>query len=414
MAKKPAHIKGVKVTSARPRQRATAQRGALAQGVTSTVSTQRTREAMHEAIIFAAKEAVIAVDEAQKIVLFNPAAEEIFGYRASDVMGSNLDQLIPAAARSAHRGHVEQFGQRKDSMRAMGHDRVVMGLRANGQAFPVDATISLIDIDGMRRYVAVVRDVTERLRMAGELKTSLANLQRAELELRESRDSLRELSAALQSIREEEKTRIARELHDELGQALTALKMDAAAIATDLLPGQADLIRRANGMKALIDSTVASVRRISADLRPVMLDSLGLMPTIEWLAREFEVRSGVRVALKLPDDDLGVSGDVATAVFRIVQEALTNVARHARAKQAAIEVLSLADHIHVRVTDDGVGIAGGRGPNDARKVRSLGVLGMRERAYVLGGKFAVRAGSKGGTVVEAVIPAGAAVHRSAT
>ena len=323
---------------------------------------RRTREAMHEAIILAAKDAVIAVDDAQRIVLFNTAAEHIFGYSAAEMIGERLDRLIPVHARLEHRAHVQGFGERKDTMRAMGHDRVVQGLRANGQSFPVDATISLITFDGMRRYVAVVRDVT-----------------------------------------------IARELHHELGQALTALKMDASAIASDLAPREAELIRRANGMKALIDSTVASVRRISADLRPVMLDSLGLTPTLEWLVSEFERRSGVRVALTAPEDDMGASGDVATAAFRIVQEALTNVARHARAKSAVVSVARDGGDIRVCVEDDGVGILPkGKGKG---AVRSFGLLGMRERAYVLGGRFSVRAGKRSGTVVEAIIPVQAAVAR---
>jgi signal transduction histidine kinase len=143
-----------------------------------------------------------------------------------------------------------------------------------------------------------------------------------------------------------------------------------------------------------------------------MLDSLGLTPTLEWLVREFEERSGVRVALTAPEDDMGASGDVATAVFRIVQEALTNVARHARAKNAAVSVARDDGDIRVCVSDDGKGIrpAGkGRGA-----VRSFGLLGMRERAYVLGGRFSVRAGERSGTVVEAVIPAQAAVARRQT
>jgi signal transduction histidine kinase len=279
----------------------------------------------------------------------------------------------------------------------MGHDRVVRGLRADGSEFPLDATISTINYHGQRRYVAVVRDVTERVRMANELKAS--------------HDSLRELSAALQSIREEEKTRIARELHDELGQALTALKMDASAIAGELAPHQGELIRRANGMKALIDSTVAAVRRISADLRPVMLDSLGLAPTLEWLSRDFEAHSGIKVMLDVPDEDMGAGNDAATAVFRIAQEALTNVARHARARTVRIALAREADALRLTVTDDGVGMADAR-QGDVRKARSFGLLGMRERATVLGGQFSVKKGPRGGTVVEAVVPADAGAGRS--
>jgi PAS domain S-box-containing protein len=359
------------------------------------------RFALDEQIIRSAKDAVIAIDEQQNIVLFNPAAELIFRCPVEEVIGKPLERFIPQRARAVHHQHLADYGKRQDAVRAMGSDRVVTGLRADGTEFPLDATISQIELKGERRYVVVLRDVTERVRMQRELRLSLESQKRAEADLRESRDSLRELSAALQSIREEEKTRIARELHDELGQMLTALKMEAAAIASDLSPQQTDLVKRAQGMKQLIDQTVASVRRISADMRPVMLDSLGLAPTLEWLTNDVASRAGLAIDLVMPEGDLGASGDAATAIFRIVQEALTNVVRHAQATTVTVEIARAGGDVRVRVSDDGRGMSDA----DQRKARSFGLLGMRERAYVLGGGFNLRSERGQGTTVEATIPA---------
>jgi PAS domain S-box-containing protein len=361
----------------------------------------RERFALDEQIIRSAKDAVIAVDERQNIVLFNPAAELIFRCPVEEVIGKPLERFIPQRARAVHHQHLADYGKRQDGVRAMASDRVVTGLRADGTEFPLDATISQIDVKGERRYVVVLRDVTERVRMQRELRLSLESQKRAEADLRESRDSLRELSAALQSIREEEKTRIARELHDELGQMLTALKMEAATIASDLAPEQGDLLRRAQGMKQLIDQTVASVRRISADMRPVMLDNLGLAPTLEWLTNDIASRAGLVIDLVMPEGDLGASGDAATAIFRIVQEALTNVVRHAQATTVTVEIARAGGDVRVRVSDDGRGMSDA----DQRKARSFGLLGMRERAYVLGGGFNLRSERGKGTTVEATIPA---------
>lgn len=143
------------------------------------------------------------------------------------------------------------------------------------------------------------------------------------------------------------------------------------------------------------------MRRIAADLRPVMLDNLGLAPTLEWLANNFSERTGIHADLDIPDENTGVSGDVATAVFRIVQEALTNVARHSGADWAGIEVRRRDGNVVVRIDDNGKGMSDAH----SRKPRSFGLLGMRERAYVLGGDLTVSSPLGHGTRIEAVIPA---------
>ncbi len=357
-------------------------------------------EQLYGRLVAAAKDAIISIDEQQNIVLFNPAAETVFRCTASDVIGKPLDRFVPAALREAHRRHIENYGAHGDATHAMGGARLLSGVRADGEVFPIEASICRVDSPTGKLFTVILRDITVREQLARELQASLQQQKQAEAALRESRDSLRELSSALQAIREAEKTRIARELHDELGQMLTALKLNASAIADDLQPNQSELARRTQDMKLLIDTTVRSVRRIAADLRPVMLDNLGLAPTLEWLTQDFEKRSGISVELTMPDEDLGASGDAATAVFRIVLEALTNVARHAKASRVQVAILRKAGNVSVSVADNGKGFN-----EDSARTRSFGVLGMRERAYVLGGAFAIDSAPGKGTRVTATIPA---------
>jgi PAS domain S-box-containing protein len=347
------------------------------------------------AIVEAVQMAVISVDESQNIVLFNPEAERMFRCNAADAVGGAIDRFIPVAARAAHRRHLAGYDGSGGThgSRHMGGERILTGLRADGEEFPIDASILRTEVNGNKLNTVILRDVTERMQILHEQR-------QAETALRESRDRLRELSAALQTIREEEKTRIARELHDELGQALTALKMDAVAIENELDHAQDALKRRAADMKQLIDTTVGAVRRISADLRPVMLDNLGLAPTLEWLTQDFSRRTGIAADLEVSEENLGVSGDAATAIFRIVQEALTNVSRHSGADHVSVSVQRRGGIVVVRIADNGKGFTDA----DARKARSFGMLGMRERAYVLGGDLSVKSTPGGGTMIEAVLP----------
>ncbi len=503
----------------------------------NSVRVTALQEAQLAAIVQSVKLAIITVDETQTIVSFNREAEAMFRCHAAQAIGGPLERFIPTRARAAHWRHMVDFAQASaNSVRAMDGDRIVTGLRADGEEFPVDAVISCTECSGRVFYTAILRDVTqrtriqekmrfqsdiidsssdaivsrradgailswnraaarmfgyepeevlgrdvsllysatvpsdqiglgdramrgeaiikrqtrrqrkdgsevdvevtispvkrsdgsvagvsaiyrditERLRMEAELHHLLRVHRRAEAQARESQDRLRELSFALQTIREEEKARIARELHDELGQVLTALKMDVAAIEAELNlnPGSAreSLVKRIDGMKQLIDTTVASVRRIAADLRPVMLDNLGLVPTLEWLIQTFTERSGIPVDLDIPDENLGVGGDAATAIFRIVQEALTNVSRHSGADHVGVEVLRRGGNVVARIVDNG----GGFSEADTRKARAFGLLGMLERAHVLGGDLVVSSSAAEGTRIEAVIPAFGTGQREAS
>jgi PAS domain S-box-containing protein len=340
------------------------------------------------AIVDSAMDAVITVDEEQKIVLFNRAAEQVFRVRREEMIGTPLDRLIPARFRPAHRGHIEDFGKTGVTSRRMGDITTLWALRPeSGEEFPIEASISQAAQDGRRFYTVILRDITLR--------------KQAEDALKASQRELRELSARVLEAREEEKAHIARELHDELGQLLTALKMDLGWVR-ERLGGDAELAARTAEMNALLDRTVGATRRISADLRPLMLDDLGLADAAAWLVEDFGKRAGIacRIDLSSAEQLAQVSKAVGTAVYRAIQESLTNIARHSGAKSAWVVVGVEDGAIHVEVEDDGRGIA----PEDLAKSRSLGLKGMRERIAFLGGTLDIARAPRGGTRLRLSVP----------
>ncbi len=342
-------------------------------------------EARFDAIVDSAMDAIVTVDAGQRIVVFNRAAEQIFRCPRREALGSSLDRFIPARFRNAHRGHVEQFARTGVTSRRMGDITTLWGLRADGDEFPIEASISQAGNAGERFYTVILRDITLR--------------KQADDALRRSQAELRELSARVLEAREEEKTRIARELHDELGQLLTALKMDLGWLR-ERLPPDAELGARADEMCLLLARTVSSSRRISADLRPLMLDDLGLADAASWLVEDFGKRSGVACRIEMPGELPELSKAVGTAVYRTIQESLTNIARHAAARNAWVAVKVDPRSIQVEVEDDGRGIA----PEDLTKARSLGLKGMRERIAFLGGSLEIERAARGGTRVRVKVP----------
>jgi signal transduction histidine kinase len=235
-------------------------------------------------------------------------------------------------------------------------------------------------------YQGIIRDITER--------------KRTEEQLRTSRGQLRALSAHLQSIREEERTLVAREIHDELGQALTGLKMDLSWLIKRFPEGQTLLMEKAKSMLKFIDTTIQSVRRLSTKLRPGVLDDLGLIAAIEWQAQEFQNRTGIQCKFNSSLREVDLDRDRSTAVFRILQETLTNVARHASATRVNIYLGKKDASIVLIVEDNGRGIT----KNEIFDPKSLGLLGMRERALVFGGKVEIKGKSGKGTTVTLRIP----------
>lgn len=221
-------------------------------------------------------------------------------------------------------------------------------------------------------------------------------ISRAEEAVQNSYAQLRALAARLQTIREEERTHIARELHDELGQSLTALKMDLAVLTSGLPPRNKQLRERAQSLSEQIDETIKTVRRMSSQLRPGMLDDLGLGPSMDWYAQEFQTRTGIVVETHLIDQEIELNHAQATALYRIFQETLTNVARHANATCVQAK-LNIQDNVLVmEIADDGQGFD----MEQVRGKRSLGLLGMRERAEMIQATLEIESTvSKGTTIV---------------
>jgi signal transduction histidine kinase len=229
---------------------------------------------------------------------------------------------------------------------------------------------------------------------AREVERLLNNL----LTWEQSLDQLRALAARLQTVREEERTRVAREIHDELGQALTAIKIEFASILRDLPEGLA--ARRGQSILKLLDQTIQFVRRIGTELRPGILDDMGLVAALEWAAEDFQTRTGTRCRVDLPDADIALDPERATALFRIFQETLTNVARHADATQVDVRLGKENGNLILEVRDNGKGIS----EEHLSAWRSLGILGMRERVLLLGGTLTISGTPGNGTTVRVLIP----------
>jgi PAS domain S-box-containing protein len=356
--------------------------------VLSAAHRSEASEARLASILESAMDAILTVDEEQRIVLFNRAAEAVFGVRREDALGTRLDRFLPSRFRAGHRAHIEDFGRTGVTGRRMGDTTTLWALRADGEEFPIEASISQAVEDGRRFYTVILRDITRR--------------KVAEDALLAQQQELRELSARVLEAREEEKTRIARELHDELGQMLTALKMDLSWLSGRLPAGDAELGARAGEMRTLLEDTVSATRRISADLRPLMLDDLGLAEAAQWLAQDFARRSGIpcEVRMAAPEALQGLPKTLSTAIYRAVQESLTNVARHSGAKRAWVAFAAENGDVRIEIEDDGRGI----GPEDLRKARSLGLKGMRERFAYFGGSLEISSPARGGTRLRIQVP----------
>jgi signal transduction histidine kinase len=259
------------------------------------------------------------------------------------------------------------------------------------------------------RYLASTPD-----RMLGALRAmhcflhrSMDIIGREFLEVKEaalfaSEKQLRALAGRLESAREDERKRISREIHDQLGQQLTSLKLDIGWLSRrrPRTPDTEDVGERLGAISSLLDATVTTVRRLATELRPGVLDDLGLDDALDWQGRDFAQRSGIAVTLETSEAAAPVGDDQATTLFRCFQEILTNVVRHANARNVTARLVREDGFISLAVTDDGRGIT----PEEATKMSSLGLVGMRERAMLLGGTFQIAGKPAEGTTVTIRLP----------
>jgi signal transduction histidine kinase len=326
--------------------------------------------------------------EALRAVLKEDFAVILMDARMPGVDGFETARLIRERPRSRHTPIIFITGAYEDV------GSVFRGYEVGG----VDYIVKPLDPRVLKSKVSVFVELHVK---NAALHKEIAEHKLTEHRLRESEENLRALAARVQSVREEEQIRIAREVHDGLGQALTGLKMDLTWLAGKLKPDQEALLQKVGGMFGLIDETIHSVRKIASGLRPELLDEAGLAAAIGWQARDFQQRTGIRCIVDVPTESDGLDAERSTALFRVFQEVLTNVARHANATRVDISMRRDDARFTLEVRDNGKGIA----PAAVRDPRSLGLLGMRERVLPFDGRIEIGSGIRGkGTRVLVSLP----------
>lgn len=341
----------------------------------------RKSEMRYRSLIEQASDAIMITDFKGNFLDVNQSLCRMFGYSKPELLQMNIAALIDP----------EEL-----KVRPMAFDRLAAGLHVfserrmmhrNGNIIDVEANVKQVDD---RRVLAIARDVTVR--------------KKVQMELEKSHEQLRKLSSHLETVREDERTSIAREIHDELGQQLTGLKMDAAWLNKKIPLKDKKVHKKISGMISLIDKTMTTVRHISSELRPRILDDLGLVDAMDWQSNEFEMRTGIRCRFKPQLKKRKFEKNLSTGIFRVYQETLTNVARHAEATKINTSLVADNGNIILKVEDNGKGFD----EAEIKNKNTLGLLGMQERAMMFGGKIIIKSQKGKGTVVTLQVPRKAA------
>lgn len=367
--------------------------------------------------------AIYQLDPLGHVISWNAGAARMKGYRENEVLGKHFSLFydrkdVESGRPARNMNEAAQYGESRDEG---------WRIRKDGSKFWASVVITALQ-DTKRNvlgFIKITRDMTERherevilkeekdrlainneqraavlVRVNYELREEIAERKRVEEELKKSLEQLRALADRLRVVREDERTLVAREMHDELGQACTAIKMDLASIGRKATKKQTQLRAKVDSATQLVDTMIATVRRIASELRPRTLDDLGLNAALEWQAHEFETRTGIRCRVTLPEEQLALDAGRSTAVFRIFQESLTNVARHAEATQVDARLERHSDQLIFIVHDNGKGFD----PGHSSARRSLGLVGMQERALLLDGELEIDGGLGSGATMTLRIP----------
>ncbi|HCX02831.1 MAG TPA: hypothetical protein DHO02_10800 [Syntrophaceae bacterium] len=339
-------------------------------------------EALESSILEAIPHAVIGLQD-RRIIFVNNGVKTVFGWTSDELIGRTT-RLFYRSGKDYIRIACELYSiLEKQPIASMEFPC----LRKDGTK--IECMINAARIGKQlkeKRVVITYENITDRKRAAQELEFS--------------RHQLRQLSAHLQSIREKERTRIARELHDELGQLLTALNTEIVLLKNKIPAGQNILSDRAQSMSFLVELTMQTVKRIYMGLRPGMLDHLGLTAAIAWQAEEFSRRTGIVCDVSFNPEDMTIDPDLTSTIFRIFQETLTNVQRHAKATKVTVNLKATDDQLEFVVKDNGKGIA----EEQLKKPDSFGLMGIKERVYHWGGSEAIVGKIGKGTTITISIP----------
>jgi len=377
------------------------------------VTALRESQARYAQLIDSAMDAIITVDADQRIVLFNPAAERMFGCPARGALGHLIDQFIPERFRAVHRKHIGEFGKRGVTNRSMGALGALSAVRADGEEFPIEASISHMEVDGHQLFTVILRDITERKRIETELETW-----RHELELRVEQRTVelavthkqlqaqieerKRLEAEIARAIESEQLRLGQELHDGLGQQLAGMCYMMGALKVKLDRASEPNARDVQKIEKLLLQSVEQVRNLAKGFYPVELERRGLFFALREIAHTTEQSFGVRCAVRVDEsDDTEPKGPTAIQLFRIAQEAVYNAIKHAKAKQITIHFATTDGQTSLIVRDDGVGL-----PPTVNDAKGMGLRIMDYRARMIGAQFDLRRGPNGGTIMTCSFPGG--------
>ncbi len=330
----------------------------------------------------AANDFIFVIDRRDQVVYVNRSGANQLGLPVEKIIGTPRKNLFSAGVAEAQGKSLEKVFQTGNPLNV--ENKIIFGTREvwiNTWLVPFQK-----EKNRVQSILGISRDITER--------------KMAEEKLQNSQRKLRALSARLQSVREEERAKIAREIHDDLGQALTVLKLDSAWVEKNLLPNQTALRDKLQAMEKRIDQTVRSVRRLSTELRPRILDDFGLVAALEWQTQEFEKKTGIRCRFRSSLQKLDLDPDRSVAVFRIFQETLTNVVRHSEATRVEAALSEEKKRLRLTIRDNGRGIS----EEEISRSKSLGLVGMRERAILFGGELTIQGNPGKGTTVTLKIP----------
>jgi len=369
----------------------------------------RASQARFAGILEISAEAVISADEDLRITLYNQSAEKIFGYSVQEALGQSMNLLIPERFREMHAQHVTKFaGSAKQSL-LMSTRRRVLGLRKDGTEFPMTASVSRLDLAGKKIFTITCSDITQEVLAAEELHKahdelehrvqertadlvqSNQSLQTEIADRKQAEKEVQDLSRRMMRVQEEERRNLARELHDGATQNLVALSLNMAQIrgARADAPVTAAMV---DECMRLVEDCTNELRTISYLLHPPLLEELGLGRTLRGYVEGFGRRSGIAVTMTAPADLEGLGFDVELAVFRIVQEALSNIHRHSHSSTAHIQLIRQDAALGLEISDQGRGISPGK------DMAGVGVAAMRERVRLLRGRLDIKTGSTGTTI----------------
>lgn len=337
-------------------------------------------------IIESAMDGVIVVDAARRIVLVNHKVEHMFGYPAKHLLDKSIDALLPPRLCTEQGRRIDRFSATR--MHARRIKLGLKGIHANGEQLSLSITISRVTVHG-EPFLALIMHNSAAERSAIESKRRI---------IRPS--ELRKWAASSQLANEVEKRHFSKKLYDDIGQRLSVLKLDLDWLENRLPDTNAGVPARVAQMQGLLDNVITMTKNMASALRPPLLDDFGLLPAVEWMTENFRKRTAISCTVESNDLAIKLGDAIDSALFRVVQEGLTNIEKHSAASHARIAFSRASDQLDVMIQDDGVGMVGG----SENKPGCYGLITMQERIFVLGGTISVSNIKPHGVLIHASIP----------